>query len=277
MNNTSLSFRSFLESPYKSTKRSNYFDIYDVVLSKYIGKKVTVIEIGVLNGGGLFMLRNFLGHEARIIGVDLNPSCKIFEKYGFEIEILNQSNRKSWNEFFTRVGKVDIIIEDGGHTNYQQINSLSSCINNIRDGGIYLCEDTHTSYWPEFGNPSKTSFIEFIKTSIDIINSRGPRIKRVDREEFNNVYSIQFFESVVCLLVDSTKSIPSERITNAGRSLAHRDFRNLDRSFRSKISVFQTSISQREKSLSRSMLYRLANFMLGIIYRIENFSLRKFF
>lgn len=277
MKKSSLSFQAFVDSPYKSTKRTSYFEIYDSILSQYIGKRVTVLEIGVLNGGGLFMLRNLLGPDARIIGVDLNPSCKVFEKYGFEIEILNQSNAKGWDSLFSKIGPVDIVLEDGGHTNLQQITSVVNCIKNIRDGGVYLSEDTHTSYWREFGNPSKRSFIEFMKICVDKINSRGPRIKVRDSDAFGSVYSVQFFESIVCLFVDSAKSLPSERITNSGKSLAHLDYRNLDKSFRSKLAGSQSKLSQQPSGLSKSVLYRVINILLGLVYKIENFSLRKFF
>jgi len=239
--------------------------------------QITVLEIGVLNGGGLFMLRNLLGPEARIIGVDLNPSCKVFEKYGFEIEILNQSNDNDWDNLFKKIGPVDIILEDGGHTNLQQITSVVNCINNIRDGGVYLSEDTHTSYWREFGNPSKRSFIEFVKTGIDVLNSRGPRIRPNKSEYFGKVHSIQFFESVVCLHIDSEKCAPSERITNSGKSLAHLDYRNLDKTFRSKLAESQARLIQQENGIRKSIHYRAVNILLGLVYSTENFSLRKFF
>jgi hypothetical protein len=277
LNKLSPSYRAFADAPYKSTKRTNYFEIYDLIFSRYQGQKITVLEVGVLNGGGLFMLRNLLGPNARIIGVDLNPACKVFEKYGFEIEILNQSDTEGWNQLFGKIGLVDIILEDGGHTNLQQISTLVSCIKYIRDGGVYLSEDTHTSYWREFGNPSKRSFIEFMKICIDKINSRGPRIKDSEPAELRRVYSIQFFESVVCLFIDGTKSMPSERIANSGKSLAHLDYRNLDKSFRSKLAESQSQLNQNKSGLKKSIHYRIVNVLLGLIYRFENLSLRKYF
>ena len=49
------SFKSFETSKYYSTKHKNYFKIYDHIFKKYIGKKIILVEIGVLNGGSLFM------------------------------------------------------------------------------------------------------------------------------------------------------------------------------------------------------------------------------
>ena len=49
------SFKSFETSKYFSTKHKNYFKIYDHIFKKYIGKKIILVEIGVLSGGSLFM------------------------------------------------------------------------------------------------------------------------------------------------------------------------------------------------------------------------------
>ena len=51
-----------------------------------------------------------------------------------------------WKNFFKKVGKVDIILDDGGHTNYQQIITLNSCVPHIKDDGLMVVEDTHASY-----------------------------------------------------------------------------------------------------------------------------------
>lgn len=219
--------KSFLESELKSIKHSNYFDIYDEILSSYKGKRIKVLEIGVLNGGGLLMLRKILGDNAQIVGVDLNPSCLKFNDYGFKIIIGDQSDDKFWVDFFSNMGNFDVIIDDGGHTNSQQINSLNSCIEYIKDGGIYVTEDVHTSYWIEFGNPSKSSYINYVKKIVDVINSRGPRVKPQMRNPFfSTLHSISIYQSIVCFRINRIKSIPSNHISNKGKSFAHQDFRN---------------------------------------------------
>ena len=57
---------SFIRSKYLSNKHLNYFDVYDDLLSRFVDKKIILIEIGVLNGGSLFMWRDYLGEKARI-------------------------------------------------------------------------------------------------------------------------------------------------------------------------------------------------------------------
>lgn len=81
------------------------------------------------------MWRDYFGASARIIGIDLNPISKKWEKDGFEIYIGNQSDPLFWREIFEKIGDVDIVLDDGGHTYEQQIITAHECIPNIRDGG----------------------------------------------------------------------------------------------------------------------------------------------
>ncbi len=49
------SYKSYMASKYLSIKHSSYFHVYDEVFGKYRGRPITFVEIGVLNGGSLFM------------------------------------------------------------------------------------------------------------------------------------------------------------------------------------------------------------------------------
>jgi len=108
-------FKAYKKSPYLSLKHSTYFQVYEELLSQYRNTAFTFVEIGVLNGGSLFMWREFFGDKARIIGIDLNPLAKKWEKDGFEIHIGSQSNPEFWGQFFKEVGMIDVLLDDGGH------------------------------------------------------------------------------------------------------------------------------------------------------------------
>ena len=49
-------------------------DNMDELFSQYRNTNCVLIETGILGGGSLFMWRNWLGPNARIIGIDLNPA-----------------------------------------------------------------------------------------------------------------------------------------------------------------------------------------------------------
>jgi hypothetical protein len=211
-------YKCYQQSAYLSLKISSYFRTYDELLSKYRGKNITFVEIGIYNGGSLFMWRNYLGPQARIIGVELNEGARKWEKDGFEIHIGDQADPKFWDDFFAAVGDVDVILDDGGHTNEQQIITTHKAIPHIRDGGMLIVEDTHTSYFSALGNPSKYSFISYAKSLIDSINSRFPSV-RASRNDLNKaVLSISFYESIVCIKVDRANCIISSVTSNDGIS-----------------------------------------------------------
>jgi hypothetical protein len=67
---------AFNASPHPSYKHTTYFDVYDELFGSYQERNITFVEVGVLNGGSLFMWREFFGPNARIIGIDLNPEAK---------------------------------------------------------------------------------------------------------------------------------------------------------------------------------------------------------
>ena len=68
--------RSFKSSPKYSIKWSNYFEIYENLFKRFVNKKITLVEVGIGNGGSLFMWRNYFGKKAKIIGIELNPEVK---------------------------------------------------------------------------------------------------------------------------------------------------------------------------------------------------------
>ena len=62
----SPSFKAYSNSPYRSIKHSTYFQVYDRIFSKYQGKEITFVEIGILDGGSLFMWREFFGEKQEL-------------------------------------------------------------------------------------------------------------------------------------------------------------------------------------------------------------------
>jgi hypothetical protein len=216
---------SFNHAELQSIKYNSYFEVYNRVLKPYIGKPVTLLEIGVLNGGGLMTWRDFLGKKARIIGVDLNPKARQFEKFGFEIYIGDQSDSKFWKSFLHKNKNLDIVIDDGGHTNYQQINTMTCLLPKIREGGIYVVEDLHCSYLPSFANPSQTSTINSLIAGIHSINSRSPLLSKRENVFSSQAHSITFFESIAVIDVLSRNKLENKRVKNQGTRLVDKDYR----------------------------------------------------
>jgi len=210
------SYEAFLKSKYHSIKHDNFFAIYENVFEKYRDKPIVFVEVGVFHGGSLFMWKEYFGDKARIIGIDLDPSAKMWENYGFEIHIGDQTDPDFWKSFFEIVGPIDILLDDGGHTNKHQIVSVNSALANIKDGGVLVVEDVYTSYRKDYGNPSPYSFINYCKRQVDIINSRFGGFETLPYRSSEIVWSISFFESVVCFQINRKLAVKSKLISNMG-------------------------------------------------------------
>lgn len=146
-----------------------YFDVYHAAFARFRGLPIKFVEIGVQNGGSLRMWRDYFGPEAHIIGVDVDPQCQELAAEGFEIWIGDQERPEFWQDFSTQHPELDVVLDDGGHTMQQQIVTFEALFKTLRNGGTYLCEDTHTSYFPTHGGGLKRSgtFHEYVKNLID--------------------------------------------------------------------------------------------------------------
>ena len=223
----------FYKSPNFSAKWSNYFSIYEEIFKKYQKKNITFVEIGVGLGGSLFMWRNYFGNRSRIIGIDLNPQAKELEKKGFEIFIGSQQDEDFWNSFYKKIGKVDIILDDGGHKNLQQISTFFYSLPNIKDNGLIVIEDTVTSYIKKgFGNPSKYSFINFSTKIVELMYARNSILKKKHNYVSKSVYQVRFFESIVVFDINKKKCKISNAIYNKKNFISFNDYRHKSNSIK---------------------------------------------
>lgn len=268
--------REIYESvPYLSIKYDTYFSAYEALLQKYVDCEVTVVEVGIFNAGSLFMWRKFFGSKARIIGIDLNPDAREWEKHGFEIFIGDQSSDSFWTDLFQKIGKVDVLIDDGGHTNRQQIVTSHYAIQNINDGGLLIVEDVHTNYFREFGNPSRYSFVNFAHRIVDGVNSRAYALRRTYAQYSSRVYSVSFFESMVAFQIDSRLCKQSVPTSNNGASRGVTDFR-YQGAVTNALFLFKNKLAS-SGSVSARVVKRGIDMLLSFLSAAETIRYKKYF
>jgi Methyltransferase domain len=267
-------FKSYQKSKYLSLKHSTYFAIYDDLLQRYRGKPITFVEVGVLNGGSLFMWRDYFGPHARIIGVDFNPGAKKWEKDGFEIFIGDQGSPAFWQQLFGTLGTIDVLLDDGGHTNTHQIVTTELSLPHIRDGGMVIVEDVHASYLKSFGNPSRYSFINYAKATADSINGRFPEINSAATVAKGLVFSVGFYESIVSFHVDRRKCFVGKITSNNGVSSDAEDFRHvaLKENLRGPVANFV-----KNTPVLRPLARAVFDALIWGNAKWQNFKLRKYF
>lgn len=183
-------------------KWNHFFEIYDRHFSRFRNKEITILEVGVYQGGSLQMWKDYFGKKAKIFGLDVNPKCKELEEDQIEIMIGSQEDRNFLKSLKQKIQKIDILLDDGGHTMNQQIITFKELYPHIKDNGVYLCEDLHTSYWEEYGGGYKKpgTFIEYSKNFIDQINAWHSREELLKVNDFTKTAkSLHFYDSILVI------------------------------------------------------------------------------
>ena len=148
----------------------HYLGLYDKYLSRFRGRPVRMLEIGVNRGGSLQLWREYLGKDALIFGVDLNPECAELADPPTQIRIGSQADPDFLKSVVAEMGTPDIIIDDGSHVARHQQVSFETLFPLLAPGGIYVIEDMHTAYWRgEWGGGYKRSgtAVELVKQLVD--------------------------------------------------------------------------------------------------------------
>jgi Methyltransferase domain len=155
----------------KATPRRSLAAIYDPILAPRRDAEVTVLEIGVFGGASLRMWRDFFA-RGRIFGIDINPEAMHHEDSRIRIFIGDQTDVGFLDEVISTTGPLSVVLDDGGHRARQQIGSLLRLWPAVEPGGIYIVEDTHTSYMDSFamGWRKNGSTIEFLKGVVDDVH-----------------------------------------------------------------------------------------------------------
>lgn len=181
-------------------KWMHYFEIYERHFHQFRGKDMSLLEFGVLHGGSLQMWKHYFGQGARITGVDINPRCATLAEERIDIVIGNQEDRNSLRGIVAERPPFDIIIDDGGHTMTQQITTFQEMWFSLKEGGVYLCEDTHTSYWPAFGGGYRQpgTFIEYTKNLLDQLTAwHSPDPALAVNEFTRTAFAVHYYDSMV--------------------------------------------------------------------------------
>ena len=150
-------------------KYHHYIPLYDKYFSSFRGTKVRFLEIGVSGGGSLAMWRKYLGSEAIIYGIDIDPQCYKFNDQDAQIRIGSQDDKTFLQAVISEMGGVDIVLDDGSHIMRHILFSFKVLFPLLSDGGIYFVEDLHTCYWRAYGGAyrSKGNFFAFVSELMD--------------------------------------------------------------------------------------------------------------
>lgn len=159
----------------------HYFDVYHTFFERYMNSDVRILEIGVFRGGSMQMWKDYFGPKAIITGIDIDTRCKAFEEENVHICIGSQADKKFLVNVSEQWGPFDIILDDGSHEMKHQIITFETLFPLLKEGGVFICEDCHSSYSTRYGGEYKKedTFIEYSKNFIDCVNSQFVNLEKM--------------------------------------------------------------------------------------------------
>jgi len=152
-----------------SSKHAVYWDIYKHLFVDYDREQdIRILEIGVDNGKGMELLKKVFPN-CHICGIEINESLP--SSTVGNIWVGSQTDTELLDSISEEEGPFDIVLDDASHMNEHQIITFKHLFPKLNPGGIYIIEDTATSYWERFGGGyDSNSFINYSKQLIDMIN-----------------------------------------------------------------------------------------------------------
>lgn len=180
-------------------KWTHYFPIYEAHFARYRNRPMTILEIGCYKGGSLQMWKRWFGPRARIVGIDIDPGCAMFEEPQIAVRIGNQADPHFLQGLIDEFGPFDIVLDDGSHIMEDINEAFSFLYPRMSTSGVYMVEDLHAAYWPEFGGGlrKESSFIEISKSLIDELNAHHTRGAVRPTTFTDSTVSINIYDSII--------------------------------------------------------------------------------
>ncbi|WP_297511883.1 class I SAM-dependent methyltransferase [Flavobacterium sp.] len=185
-----------------------YTPHYQLHFKPYRFKRVKLLEIGVggyespfSGGNSLRMWKSYfpLGKIFSLDIYDKSPQqesrIKIFQGSQVDFEFLQK--------VIAHTGELDLIIDDGSHINAHVIQTFEFLFPKLKKGGIYVIEDTQTSYWEHYGGTSndfnqKGTIYEYFKSLIDGLNHSEYMIPDYQRNYYDaHIISMHFYHNMI--------------------------------------------------------------------------------
>ncbi len=198
----------------KSSAFHNYTEVYSRYFAKHKDESLKFLEIGVFKGSSVQMWEAYFS-QAELHFIDIDFSRLTYQTERAHYHQVDQKNVSDLRKFASESGPFSIIIDDGGHTMAQQINSFKALFPFVESGGMYIIEDLHTSYWKSYGgggspkNPiaSPNSCITFLTKRIHDLNYCGAATRcanfnplQAELNEYQaNIASMHFYPSL-CII-----------------------------------------------------------------------------
>jgi len=190
-------------------------------------RPLKILEIGIggyreqqLGGASLRMWKRYF-HRSLVCGMDIVDKSVIAEQ---RINVVqgDQADQQFLADLSKRSGPFDIIIDDGSHYCADVIASFEALFPQLCMGGIYVVEDTATSYWPGYGGSTDnksdvTTTMGFFKSLVDGLNYEefDPPGVHCPADTDEQIVCMHFYHNLIIVekAINRGGTLPSSRRT----------------------------------------------------------------
>lgn len=176
-----------------SDKWSLYLREYDRLFGEYRNEPVRMLEIGIQNGGSLEIWSKYFTDSTALIGCDINPDCARLSYDDPRIQVIvgDANAPDTMARVLDRCPEFDIVIDDGSHLSGDIVKSFSLYFPRVREGGVFIAEDLHCSYWGRFegGLFDPYSSISFFKRLADVVNYEHWGVSKVRADILRGIFA----------------------------------------------------------------------------------------
>jgi len=157
-----------------SDKWESYLGYYDALFLPLRDRAISMLEIGVQNGGSLETWSQYFKEAMRFVGCDIDPKCGELKYDDPRISIVvgDANSMQAFQAIKAISPDFDVIIDDGSHVSMDVLNGFVNYFPLVKPGGIYVIEDTHTLYHDGFGGGILNEFsaYAFFKKLLDVVS-----------------------------------------------------------------------------------------------------------
>jgi hypothetical protein len=157
-----------------SDKWQSYLPYYEALFSPLRECPVSLLEIGIQNGGSLETWAAAFAAGERFVGCDIDPRCGTLKYDDPRIRVVvgDANALPTFQAIHDVCPSYDIVIDDGSHRSTDILKSFVNYFPLVKPGGLYVVEDTHTLYLDSFGGGVLNEFgaYAFFKRLVDVLN-----------------------------------------------------------------------------------------------------------
>ncbi len=191
--------------------RHFYTPVYHLWFRDLRYKPIRLLEIGIggyakthQGGNSLRMWKSYFP-KGTITGIDIFDKTQLKEER-IHIYTGDQSDTEFLKSVSDIEGPFDIIIDDGSHMQSHIITSFSTLFPFLTTNGIYVIEDTQTSYWPKFEGSTKEmdtipSAMNYFINKVHGVNQSEWLKEELEKEiHENDIASIAFYHNLIIVV-----------------------------------------------------------------------------